>query len=414
MKRVFLSYSSKNASEVERFDRELRRRGVPLWRDRDNLAAGRLTHKVIEKASKEAAGFVFYLTRQAAESRWVRETERAYALENQRQWSGFGIVPVFRDGIAEVTEHMKRLGEDAASDPAAYDLSAFTGHVVDPARVKSGRLGEEHRTAARKVLASLLSTIADGAGRGSRLNVGLMTREGPALGKYPIDCLLDWTADYASPPTPGVCRENLLPALQAFRSEVQGYLPRLPLHVVPQCHLTMALAFGFEFRRNTGIALEVREPHSGAIWLGPAAPLEPLADAWSFTKLPVGESGDVGLAVNITREAKQFQGEIKDYLRGAGPPVSRVLYFEPKVGPSIRALSDLKPEVAHRMAVAVVERLIKDPKVHESNAVHLFYAGPPGLAILIAQQLSNTRPVQTYEWSSGERTYAPSFELVSS
>lgn len=47
IRRVFLSYASENHREVLRFDRELRRRGVPLWRDRVNLPRGRDIHEEI-------------------------------------------------------------------------------------------------------------------------------------------------------------------------------------------------------------------------------------------------------------------------------------------------------------------------------------------------------------------------------
>ncbi len=419
LRRVFLSYASADTREVDLFDLELRRRGVPMWRDRDNLAKGRLAGVEIEKASREAAGFVFYLTRAAANSRWVRETERSYALDNSARWSGFGIVPVFRHAIDEVTERMQRQGEEAARDPSIYDLGGYNGYVIDPAKADHGRIGEELRSAADAVIASLLKTTAERGGRGERLKVGLVTREGPALVKRPLDLVLDWTEDYPpvsqAAPSPGFCRDNLLPALQSFRSALRPYPPALPLHVVPQCHLTMALAFGFEFRRNVGIPLEVSEPHAGDVWSGPAASLDPLEDAWTFKQLPVPKGGPgVALAVNITRPREDFQQQVQDYLAAAGPAVSQILYFEPAEGASKTVLRGRDAEEIHRMAVAVVERMLGDADYRSCDTVHLLLAAPPGFAILLAQQLSNTRPVQTYEWSAGGRTYVPCYELVSS
>ena len=72
---VFLSHSSKNLSEVERLDATLRQHAVPLWRDRTDLAKGVRTEDEIERAASECVGFVFYLTVEAVESKWVRVRE---------------------------------------------------------------------------------------------------------------------------------------------------------------------------------------------------------------------------------------------------------------------------------------------------------------------------------------------------
>src|SRR2546422_1173264 len=94
--KVFCSYASANLEEVFHFDLALRRHGVPLWRDRVSLGKGALTVEEIDRAAKEAVGFTFYLTLEAAQSEWVRERERAVALQNARLDSSFGVVPIFR------------------------------------------------------------------------------------------------------------------------------------------------------------------------------------------------------------------------------------------------------------------------------------------------------------------------------
>jgi len=77
--KVFLSYSSKDCSEVDKLDLELRRRGVVLWRDRESLLSGRPLKDEIAAAADQAAGFAFYLTMNAARSEWVREKERKHS-----------------------------------------------------------------------------------------------------------------------------------------------------------------------------------------------------------------------------------------------------------------------------------------------------------------------------------------------
>lgn len=410
--RVFLSYSSKDMEEVEDFDLELRRRGVPLWRDRSDLRIGRLSAVEIEKAGQEAAGFVVYLTLHAARSDWVRERELDIALHKARRSPAFGLVPVFRADRREVTEEMIRLGKKphAADGSSPYDLQGFNGCVIKADRASRGFLPQELAAAADHILDCLLDGIGERRTSGP-LRIGVVTRDA-SLASSDLDLLIDCREDFPLKgplPDPAQCEARLLPAFRSLHRSLFKHGLHLEVRLTLQCHLTLALALGHQFRRNTGSNLEVLEIHGGELWPGPKIPLSPAHDLWSSSTADgPGDGPDLALIIGVSGSiGKRVESFLKDQI----PSVSRRLIFEPARGSGKTSLQGLEREGPHRMAVAVMEQLSEAREEQGYRTVHLFYAGPPALAALIAQQLSNCGPVQTYEWIDHESTYRPTFRL---
>ncbi len=417
LRKMFLSYSGKDKPEVDRLDRELRRRGVLVWRDQRDLTGGRANEAEIEAACRNAAGFVFYLTHEAAKSRWVREKERDHALAARQQRSDTGIVPIFRDDRLEVREKMRALRDDPASRAEPYDLTTFQGYEVDPQKDLDGEL----RQAANKVLGSHLESLDATKPPGEAWTVGVVTRGGLAPLQYAPDLLLEWSEDFPSrehdaaptePPSPGQWKNVLEPALDAFVAQLKKKLGARALRVAPQCHLTLALAFGHSLRRNTSAGLTVVEPHSGDLWESPKVPLAADHGAWKKRRKKIGDGKEIALAINITQPSKSFAKQVVTASRkiNAGTAV----IFEPTDGASKTIFANLDPTGVHQRAVAVVEQLQDEPAFPDCKIVHLFLAAPVGFAILLAQQFSNVRSVQTYEWSEASSGYLPGCLLVSS
>ncbi len=418
MAKVFLSYSARDIKEVEQLDSELRRRGVPLWRDREDLSVGRLADPDIEEAAEESAGFVFYLTMNAAQSEWVREREREHALNIASQRGAFGIVPIFRDDRKAVCAEMVRLGANqpgATTPHSPYDLSGHAGYVIDHTMVARGRLGDELSVAAGQVLLSLMKTISEDRGNGAPLNIGLATRGGPALGKYSLDLLVDWTEDFKKLPGVATCEKVLQPGLTALWKAIRKYWPGPNLRLYPQCHLSMALAVGFQFRRNTGAKIEIVNPYTEEKWQGPSQPLEALPSAWEFCDPVITLPGrGIGLAVNISQPMDRFRQTVEGSIDSAGLDVGTLVFACPQCGPSRQALNGKASDEVHRWAVAAADKILDLQGLGNHTGVHLFVAGPPGFAILLGQQLSNVGAVQAYEWKDSEKVYGPSFRLLSS
>ena len=228
----------------------------------------------------------------------------------------------------------------------------------------------------------------------------------------PLDLLVDWSTDYDGRVPDAAFGETVsLRALAAIGAALAAAWPSLRLEVVPQCHLTMALAAGFQFRRNVGADLEVVDVHTEERWQGPASPLPGAPDAWARPRQRLRTRGpDLAIAIGISQP---IAAAVRFFLHATAAPVSRLLVFEPQAGPSLTALKGLPAEAFHRMAVAVVDTITAQRTAGRAT-VHLFVAGPAPFAVLLGQQLSNVGPVQTYEWLDSQQRYTPSLVLRSS
>lgn len=409
MRRVFLSHSSKNLSEVIRFDCHLRRHGVPLWRDRVDMAKGAATAEEICRAGDEALGFAFYLTKDAAESEWVRITELGYAIRNASLDSSFGIVPVFREDRNVVADMIVTA---AKGEEPIYDLRKHNGHVMRV--VDALELDNELAAAADAVLRSSLRTLRKHAAAGSRLRIAAVTRHTTPWNSTPTDLAIDWSHLY--PPTGGRLPDNgigatlLLPPLQRLIAAIAQEWREPRVQVIPHCHPSLALATGFALRRGSGFDLEVLDHASGARQIGPARPDAPITGLWAESlSEPHATSCDIALAIGVSRE---IVADAANTLTDQGIDIGALLSLTPPGGPSNAALSMDDRNSFHRLAVAALQRVIDLQSRRGVGVIHLFLAVPGTLAVLLGQQLTNVGTVQVYDFDNDRRRYTPVFTLT--
>lgn len=408
VRRVFLSHSSKNLKEVVRFDDQLRRHGVPLWRDRIDLAKGAPTEDEIRRAGNDAIGFAFYLTPQSAESEWVRIHELEAALTNAARDNSFGIVPVFRGDRDAITKAMIALAKDG--DPR-YDLRKNNGHIIRA--IDDLTLESDLATAATVVLHSFLRTVRKQAVTGSRLRIAAVTRSTTPWNTHSADMALDWSAMYPTVsdrlPTNGIGETQLLPALQRTIDAIDHVWGDKRIQIVAHCHPSMAFAVGFGFRRNSGFDLEVVDHATTSRHVGPARPSAPERELW-VEALTEAESNsrDIAIGIGVSRDVSEDM--TRTLLRhGLDPDVCIAL--TPRGGASNAAIALTDSSLQHRMAVSAVQRIIDAQARRGVGVVHLFAAIPGTLAVLIGQQLTNIGRVQLYDFDNERREYSPVMEL---
>lgn len=409
MRRVFLSHCSKNLSEVVRLDCQLRRHAVPLWRDRVDMAKGAPTEDEIRRAGDEALGFAFYLTKDAAESEWVRVKELGHALRNAALDSSFGIVPVFRDDRNTVADLMHSKTKDG--DPR-YDLRKNNGHLI-----KAGdelELESDLAAAANVVLRSTLRTLRRHAAAGARLRIAAVTRHTTPWNSTPIDLALDWSHLYPTSasklPDNGVGSTQLLPPLRRLMQAIGQEWKEQRVQLVPHCHPSLAVAAGFAFRRGSGFELETVDHASGARMIGPSRPEAPMSGLWTdrFDQ-PHVKSRDIALAIGVSRDVA---ADAVRALADQGIEVGALVSLTPPGGPSNAALPTTDTGFYHRLAVAAVQRVTELQARRGVGIVHLFMAAPGTLAVLLGQQLTNLGVVQVYDFDNDRRKYVPVFALT--
>jgi hypothetical protein len=172
----------------------------------------------------------------------------------------------------------------------------------------------------------------------------------------------------------------------------------------------MAIALGYQFRRNTGAELLVIEAQSGEQWRGPRLPLPSDSQAWRATEQASAQGGNgIAVVIALSRSTlKDAQASVKDQALDIG----YFLSLEPAGGPSLTAIPLGNPDAAHRMAVSAANTIAELQSKLGCRPLHLFAAVPAAFAVLLGQQLSNLGPVQTYEWHVTDRQYVPTLLLT--
>jgi hypothetical protein len=113
---------------------------------------------------------------------------------------------------------------------------------------------------------------------------------------------------------------------------------------------------------------------------------------------------ELAVLVNISSDVQPEVSQMHDDL----PDFNGVLRLTPEDGPDV----ELSPaQAAHAAGVfrTKVRNAIK--KLPKISTIHLFMAGPTGLAFLFGRKSNTLRPIQTYLYSKDEGRYYPAGRL---
>lgn len=239
---------------------------------------------------------------------------------------------------------------------------------------KAARLAGRTLRAALAAHASQL--LADG-----EVEVGLFTFPPTGAGAGAA-LLLDWRPLFAPFPSEEQWRAELLPALEDLREALGAAgVRRVRLH--PQARNSAALAFGYVFRRETGVQLVI--PQRVGEWVTGGAEV---TQACEELVTPVAEGGrDLTVELPITQarppeDVERWMGE-------------KAPALHTRVRLTRRASGDIGPDEARAIAAQVRAAILAHKRV--GGVTHLIGALPAGLAALIGWSLNACGPVQTYE-----------------
>src|SRR5258708_3665179 len=115
---VFLSYANEDKDVAERLARDLRERGVDVWRDKE-LEPGANWHKQLLAAISEAPLFVALVTNKLARSGYF-STELASAMALAESSPDRKIVPVIVDKNADLPPFLDQFTAIDATNPSEY------------------------------------------------------------------------------------------------------------------------------------------------------------------------------------------------------------------------------------------------------------------------------------------------------
>ena len=398
--RSFLSYRRSRSDECARLITSQRERGIPTWRDVDDLNT-EPTETELRRVLRDdgVANAVLWISPETADSPMIRNVEAPVAVERHGRGDGFFVVPVAAGG----------LGYQEAAKAIRNSVSLF--NVANWNMIKIGSdpaTDEDIDNVANQVLKQRLQAIAAYLPADAPLRISFNTRR--AGGNQPGAALsIDWShrfgGDHNREASAEAWRLKLLPALTDVKQAVEQVLPNRQLLVSGFASLPAATALGCELMATSGIdtAWEQRMPDGDT-------------QTWSLKS----DREDTGFSVR-TLDGDFESGDLAVMVSVNNDVAQAVASSEGKTGP-FRAYVHVNRDDSRQgavletpgQAVDIARKTVEAARRARgeyaiNGQVHLFMAVPVGLAMLIGQLLNTLGPVQTYEHipSNPVGMYAP-------
>jgi hypothetical protein len=161
-----------------------------------------------------------------------------------------------------------------------------------------------------------------------------------------------------------------------------------------------AFAVGAALRMVTNVDLAVTQRTQ--LWVSNAtydSPIQP-----TVVEHQIGQGNDIALAVEVATELTE---DVMTYLRDRQLPIDRLIVLQPAGGPKDNAI----PDGATANALAIGLRNQARRSSRGCNRVHLFLAGPMGLALLLGHRWNRVAPTTVYEEVLAVDQYEPAFRV---
>jgi hypothetical protein len=381
--RCFVSYRRSRLTEIRRLIAALHDHGVPTWQDLTDL-----DEEPLEPALRAAladpgtASGVLWITPEVADSPVITGIEIPGLTDRAERGDGFYLVPVAAGSLDYATAARTALARTTLSDFGAWNL----------ARVHHDPITDHDATAiARRVLARRVAAVHATLPAEVPLVIDVYTR-GPAAFRPDAALTVDLTHRFDGRHAhAGAWHAHVLPALNAIVDETARRAPGRLLRLRGLVGLPAAVALGTtllapravpaawmqhtpgrpdtayslaEERRPSGFHIAVRDHHPDA---------EDLA-------ILINVSENTIPAVRATIGLPEFRGWVH-----ADPPSTHPYLFS-WPGEAV--------DLAHEIVQAIRATRSRYGRVGD---LHLFIAGPAGLAFLLGQLLNTLGTVHTYE-----------------
>jgi hypothetical protein len=381
--RCFISYRRSRRAEIRQLVAALHDHGVPTWQDLTDL-----DEEPLEPALRAAladpgiASGVLWITPEVDGSPVITGVEISGLTDRAERGDGFYLVPVAAGGLDYGAAARTALARTTLNDFGAWNL----------ARVHHDPITDNDAIAiARRVLARRVAAVHATLPAGAPLVIDVYTR-GPAAHRPEAALTVDLTHRFDGRHAhAGAWHAHVLPALDAIVDETARRTPGRLLRFHGLVGLPTAVALGTALlapravpaawmqytprRPDTAYSLaEPRQPSGFRVAIRDHHPdTEDLAVLVSVSENTVP-------AVYATSGLPAFRGWVQ-----ADPPgVHPHLFSEP--GEAV--------DLAHEIVTAIRAARGRYGRISD---LHLFIAGPAGLAFLLGQLLNTLGTVHTYE-----------------
>lgn len=408
--RVFVSYRRSRRDDVAMLSQALRDVGVPTWQDVDDLR-----HEPTEDAVRRCirdtstAGAVLYLTPEVSTSSFIRDIEIPEILRRHGRDDGFWFLPVVGGGLSYSEASAVLDGTVAADELARWNLLSADDpfSAVSAARVAASALRER--------VVAVVSQLDQQAPLHMRLDVrDNSSRADDALA-------LDWRPHFSPHAVTGDWEATMLPALDVVRRTLRDHARGRELVVAGTPSLPAAFALGHAVPELLPLTVRWLQRSPGGTeqsWSLADAPDSDIARkrGWTVSKSGYDIDGKhLAVLVNVVNSTESRFAASRALL----PPLRAKIVVDHAdalaVPPDERPDSIRIRDGSEAASLArLVRRAVRNAldSYGPLDAVHVFLAGPAGLAVLIGQ-LANAFPaLVTYDALDATGRYAPAATLL--
>ena len=384
----FVSYRRSRIEECTRLVAALRERGIPTWRDVDDLNTEPTESELRRVLGDDSvASAILWISPETAESSIIRKVEAPVALDRHARQDGFFVVPVAAGGLS-----YEEAAEALRTGTSIIDVGRW--NIV---KLESDPAGQADITeVANRVLRQRLQAIDAASPDGVPFRISLNTRQ--RVGHSPGTALsLDWSHRFGGiqhrEAEKAAWQESLLPSLGGVIEAIQRFVPHRRLLAGGLCSLPAATALGYHLMATAGIdvAWEQRMPDGSLQQWSLAA--DPEESGFSASTVDgSADAIDLAVLVSVNNDVSQAVAASSGE---TGPFRAYVHIMRPDSG--VGAVLDTPGQVVDvaRKTVAAARNMRTEYRI--TGRIHLFVAVPAGLAMLMGQLLNTLGPVQTYE-----------------
>jgi hypothetical protein len=389
---VFLSYAWEDAALADQVERQLRVRGVPVWRDRRGMRWGAYNEAVVlEALERGCCGFVLLLTDAAMRSEFILQIELPAMARRRAEDSSFFAGALF--------------ARDVSIASAADELFAACGVELRSqlgTRVEQTDRRADVRQASCDVLRSYLRQALP---RGAVPVARIETRD-EVPEDDPAVLHVAWSPPLAhdlKDVAQGVWAGEIQPALADLRRALEAVGAARSLVVEGRTHLSAALALGHEFRAPTGWTLLLRQ---GGLSVDTALTRADLG-AWRIvTESPTPGTDD--RLVFCLHASADITASVKKHRKGL-PPARVALNMRSPGEPSRLSVSE---DDVNALCAAIGDALAATRTRYGVEETDLYLACPPVMAAALGWHLSSRGPLLSYEADVERSSYYAACRLV--
>lgn len=406
---VFVSYRRKRLRETTALVQALRDRGVPTWRDVDNLL-NEPTEATIRAVLNDdnTSGAILWLTPDVKDSSIIRDVEVPEAVRRYRRDSNFWLVIVLANRLkySDVSE----LFTDVLG---VEDLSTWNLTKVAAPWASTSDISQIASTALKQRINKIVEATPS-----PQVSQVVVHAKGTMTASSGEDLAVDWTRHFkdASPRLEdwAAMSESAHDMATALKQLTQP-ASELYLSGTPSVPTAMLLGSTYSGRDGRSPVWLQRQPdgHTMTPWKMSEANDASIAEqrGWKASPPVYRETSAHALAVCINISDDVSEAFARS--RSASPAWRMVLTIGAPAGRNTRAVPLATDEVASLVHLTVDAIRNVRAQVVGIDSIHFFIAGPAGFAFLLGTAIATLPPITTYEYDTSTALYVPAATFTS-